>query len=253
MPLVAGQAREHLGAEVVDDVAVVAPDGLRTAYGIGRAAQGQGREVQPGGPALGTVDEPRDLVGVERDPAHIGHQADRLLRREREIGRTDLGELSTCAQACQRKRWVEARGDQDADRRRQVGQHELGRLVDPAVGDQVVVVEHEHDYALGVVGRQVVDEARHGDIERLETGNAQRSHRLRPDARAGALKRRDDVGPESHRVVVGLVQRDPCDLPPPCATGGPLGQQCRLAPAGRPDDHGHRRESVVEHAQQPPP
>ena len=44
---------EYLGAEVVDDVAIVAGEALDERFGVRVAPQREGREVQPGHPTLG--------------------------------------------------------------------------------------------------------------------------------------------------------------------------------------------------------
>ena len=133
------------------------------------------------------------------------------------------------AHARQGQRRVAAAGDDHVERRRQVLHQEADPLVARRIGDEVVVVQDEHP--LLAPGLRVVQRRGH-----------QHHRRRRPvrrvlgkgpvHAQGGA-----DVGPQPHGVVVVGVERDP-------GRGArrprrhPLGQQRRLAEAGRRGHHG---------------
>ena len=53
-----GEAREHLGGQVVDDVALVPGEGLDELLGVLPAAQRQSSEIEARRPAFGPVHEP---------------------------------------------------------------------------------------------------------------------------------------------------------------------------------------------------
>src|SRR5262245_22387078 len=62
------------------------------------------------------------------------------------------------------------------------------------------------------------------------------------------VSRRDQVAPEARRIVVVVIEGEPCSGP--LASAGPLGEQCRLAEPGRSADQdqlvGHRLVQTAE-------
>ena len=236
------QTLEHLGGEVVQDVPVVAPDGVEGRRRRRRSAQGDRGELQPGRPALGPLAQPVHRRVVQLDGPDGSHERSCLADREAQVLRPDLGQLAAGSQPGQRKRRVGAAGHDQAHRGRQVGQQELHTLVHPRVGQQVEVVEDEHD---GVGGRlQLVEQQRHRDVDGVDPGCTQRRHR--PGAQPVRPQRGHHVGPEPDRLVVGLVQRHPGNPTVLARVVRPLGQQRRLAPAGRGGDGGQPGRGVVQ-------
>ena len=68
-------------------------------------------------------------------------------------------------------------------------------------------------------------------------GSWRRADCARADLRHDGLQRGDEVAPERHRLVVGLVEGQPSDRPSAGrSVGQPLGEQRRLAEAGRGGD-----------------
>ena len=91
-------------------------------------------------------------------------------------------------------------------------------VVDVARVDDVVVVEHQHDLASD--GAQLVEQDGQHRFDRRRLGRLQAGQRARADAGRHRLQRGDQVGPEGHGIVVGLVEREPRDQP---FTGGVAG------------------------------
>ena len=96
--------------------------------------------------------------------------------------------------------------------------------------DQVVVVQDQRQLLRS--GLELVDQGGHHDPARHDAGATQQRQHVLAEAAGHAIKRRDHIPPEPHRVVVLRVQRQPRDRPP--RVGGPAGQQGGLAePRGR--------------------
>ena len=79
-------------------------------------------------------------------------------------------------------------------------------------------------------------------LDRRWLGLLQEGERTRADPRRHRLQRGDQVGPERHGLVVSLVEREPRHGPFTGRSGRqPLGQERRLAEAGRGGDEGQLR------------
>ena len=154
-----------------------------------------------------------------------------LARAQRQIGGPQLEQLPARAKPCDRQAGREAAHERQRGSRRDVGGQGRDRLGRVAGAEQVSVVDDEND----VPGR-----AQPG----CEPGQVRRPV-LRPArGRGGAVGRSDafecrgEPPEQDGRVVVGLVDREPCER-----TGvalGPLRRERRLAVAGR-CRHGHER------------
>ena len=75
--------------------------------------------------------------------------------------------------------------------------------MDVGVGDEVVVVDHEDDLAVG--GDEFVHDRAHDGVESVALS---RTHRF-GQVRDRFLQSCGDVGPEARRVVVALVDLQP--------------------------------------------
>ena len=77
-PDVLGLAVEHLVDEVVEDEAVAAGERLDEPVRVTRARRGEGRELQPGRPALGPLLERGDVARLEAEAHHVVEERRRL-------------------------------------------------------------------------------------------------------------------------------------------------------------------------------
>ena len=124
----------------------------------------------------------------------------------------------------------------------------LHRLAAPIVGCELVVVEHQR-YVLRHLAKLVhepgkygVDDPRAGDVQRRERGGA------KPFFRHTPAQRFDDMPPQANRIVVLLVQGDPGESAVSLVRRQPLGQEDRLAIAGRSADESNLTlEPRLEH------
>ena len=159
-----------------------------------------------------------------------------LVVREAEVGVADLAEPAGQAEPLEPDGWLRAGADGEAQRREAAGGEEAEVVVDRG-GDELVVVDDHVD---------VVVEVGTGAEERLErvgvdrTVERQQVVGLLGEARDHATQPLDDPLPEADRVAVGGV-----GVEPDGSAGGlgarPLGEQARLARAGRAHDHAQRR------------
>ena len=239
---VAGVGRlavEHLGRQVVDELAVVACERGDERVGLGAAAQREPGELQPRRPALGAVLQLRDLPRREVQPERAVEQRGRLGVAEAQLSHADLDELPARAQAPERQRRIGARGDRQVHRGRQVLEQEGERLVHPRVGDEVQVIEHEHERR--AARRELVDEQRHDHVGEARVGRAQRG--LGGPARGGVdgAHGGDNARPEADGVVLGVVERQPGERPLLGGRGRPEHEQRGLA---RPRRRGDERQLV---------
>ena len=248
-----GLATEHLGAEVVDDVPVVARELADELLGVGGSAtpEGERGEVEACRPALGAFLEPSDGVVPQPEPVQVVQQRLRVLDREAEVRGVDLDELAPGPESRERQRGRRPRRDRELQHAGEVVDEGGDALLDLRVGDQVVVVEDQHDPVLRrgqLVAERREDVLDDVDPRRFEGGQGGR-------ARVGVLgaQRLDEVGPEAHRVVVAAVEGQPGEAAGLGFGGVPLGQQGRLPPPGRCADHGELPRRARAEGEQPGP
>ena len=213
---------EHLGREVIDDLAVVAGERRNVGMAVGASAQRQADQLQSGRPALGVLLEAANLVLGQVELHAVIEQASRLLRGEPQILGAELEQLRPRTQPSQRERRIIAAGHGDLHRIRQVIDDELHRAMDIAVLDLVVVVEHEHELVLQL--GQGVYEHRHGQLGHVGAGGAQRRVYPAPEVGLDDPQRGQDSAPEAHRVVVAIFEREPRERPLLQRAGVPAGQ-----------------------------
>ena len=200
--------------------------------------QVQRRQVQSGGPALGSLMKRRQVVFAE---PHAGRsqQRGRLLAGQRQVTRADLGDPAFRAQPRDpQRRLVPARQHQPRSAGDMVGQH---RQRVPAFGlvQQVHVIQHQHQRR-GHRPERRPQPWHHGTGHRTHRRGQRLEHpiadRLHPVQCFGHVAEQD------LRVVVVLVERHPGEG---LATAfGPLRQQGGL-PVARRCDQRHDRAEVI--------
>jgi hypothetical protein len=128
---------------------------------VGLTAQGQGRELQPGRPSLGSRGQRghgRIGQGLPRPPGHLPQQRAGLAGREPQVGGPQLGQLPAAPQPSQGQRRIGPAGQYQAQPGRPVLQQELDRIVHRPGADHVIVVEDQPGLVRGGPGAQVVDQ-----------------------------------------------------------------------------------------------
>ena len=150
---------------------------------------------------------------------------------EREVRRTDLEELASHAEPCQRERGLFAACEHEQRAWRDVQRKGVDHVEGARVRERMDVVEHD-DHR----GFQRRD-------RRAEPRDRCRPQRVSPGRHAtehssvdglDSVQRRRDVAEEHDRVVVGVVERHPDERPHVLVR--PLGEQRRLAVPGRRRD-----------------
>ena len=234
---------EHLLGQVVQDVAVAAGERGDEPADVVLPAQRQGRQLQPGRPALGPRGQRRGgrvrqrrtgprCAGRRRD---LGQQRRRLPGREAQFRSAQLGQLPASPQPRQRQRRVAAAGQRQVQPGRPVLKQEPERGVHQLRADQVVVIQDQQQRLIRVrPGGDLVDQGRHQRFERRwRRRPEQRAHPL-ADPRPHPVQRGHRMPPEPGRGVVTGIQREPGHRLP--AAPDPLGQQDSLAVPGRRAD-----------------
>ena len=112
-----GLALQYFLAQVVQDIAVAAGERGHEGGRVGLTTQGQGRELQPGRPSLGSRGQRghgRIGQGRPRLPGHLPQQRAGLVRREPQVGGPQLGQLPAGPQPRQGQRWIGPAGQHQA-------------------------------------------------------------------------------------------------------------------------------------------
>ena len=149
--------------------------------GVGLPAQRQGRQLQPGRPALGPRGQRRHRRrrrGPRRDTAApCRSSAAASSGGESQFRGAQLGQLPAAPQPGQGQRRVAAAGQHQVQSRRPVLDQEPERLVHGCGVDQVVVVEHQQRLVRVRLGGQFVDQRGHQSLVRRRRGRPeQRAH-----------------------------------------------------------------------------
>ena len=227
IPGVRRERHQNLVGQIVANLASAARELPHLLVGVLKVAKPERRQIQARGPPLGAIDEQLHAVTGETDPLTHDEVA-RLIDRESQLPRADLREHPARPQTREADRRIgSGRGDQARIRRQpsdRVGDRTHGRLA----ADRVQVVEHDaHPTA-------ILDQPVHHLIDRRLDGRTPD-----PEARQGAtpqaatqpLDGRRHMCPQTHRVVVGRVERHPDHGLGTLDTPGP--DQRRLAVADR--------------------
>ena len=222
-------AIQHLGHQVVGHQPVPAGEGGHERGRVGPVAQGQPRQLQPRRPALGALDQGRDLRLVQAQAHARAQEGGRLLDAEGQVGRPHLDELVAGAETWQGERRVLAAGDHQVHGRWQVVEQERDRGVDGRGACEVVVVEDQQTG--GWQGGQVVDEDGDHDLGRRRPRGVEPGQRPPACGRGDRLEGGDEVAEHLVEVLVALVEGEPGDRT--VQAGDPGGQQAGLARAGR--------------------
>ena len=163
--LVGGEGRQHLGREVVEQVTIVGKPGAR---GVCARPLRQGDELQTGRPTLGSGPRRGGRGRADVGADEFGDHRLGLGGLEAQVVGAQFGQLATGPQPSDRQRWVLPAADDQAGRRRQVGEQVLHLLVHRPVLDQVEVVED--DGVRDGRGGQFVQQQRNREVERPESG-----------------------------------------------------------------------------------
>ena len=207
VPLARVQRAENDLGQVVDDVAVRAVEGGYEPVRIGALTQGERREVDPGGPALGAPVQDLEALGAETE-GQLLVQEDRLLvLRETEVERAQLEQARVGAELRDRDRRIGAARDDELDVPR-LRLHEVGeRGVAGRVVDRLVVVEDEDELARKRL--ELPDDDRDQRVVHVDVAGLERDLGGVSEIRADAADRLDDPGPERDRVAVGGIGCEP--------------------------------------------
>ena len=187
---------------------VVAREVADARVGIVVLTQPERRQVRPAGQPLAALQQQREVVLVEIDSLLHHEQLTRLVEGEGEVLRAQFPERPPRAQPPEPDRGIDARRGDDAGVRRQVLDGVLERAKGCLVVEHVEVVQDDrHRLA---IGRDAVQQLVHG---RCDAGPraTQTPEGGAAETRPDAIDARRDVRPESRRVVVGGVERDPRD------------------------------------------
>lgn len=87
-------AGEYLGAQVIDDVTVIAGERRNEPAAVDTVLHGERSQVQPAGPALGPLPERGDVRRREAEVKHVVQKCFGVAPGEGEIARPQLAELA---------------------------------------------------------------------------------------------------------------------------------------------------------------
>ena len=238
-----GQPGEHLTAQVVAHVAVGADRGDHRHASVA-VARGQGHEVQPDGPALAPGHDVARLVLGERD-AHPCEEVAALVVTERQVVGLHLDQPSfgACAgdplgqRSAAEQRQLRTRGDP--------GGHGPEHLVAVGLGEEVDVVDHQHEGARWLARKE--GQCGQGDRREPRLGAGEHPAGVL-DVGSQRLQRVDEREGERCRVV--HEPGDPHGGVRPSVVLGPLRGQGGLAEPGPGGDDDERPRRVVGQARQ---
>ena len=202
---------------------------------IGPLPQCQGREIQPGRPALRSRLKGLHGAAVQIEPERPVQEPVGLVRVEAELVRAELSHRPHGPQATHRQGRVGTRRDDEMERSREVGHQGLDQLVCRGAGEEVVVIEDE-DQRLFVVER--IQDPRQHLVCHVDPGRSEESVARVTQWCSGAPERRDDAGGQPDGVAVTRGDREPRG--PHCRAARPCRQQRGLPVARRRRDEGQR-------------
>ena len=198
-----GWPLEHLGEEVARDRPLAAGELRDEPLRVGARGQRDGRQAQPGGPSLRAFVQRGDAGLRQGDPARAKQRA-RLVEREAQVRRAQLGQLACEAKAVQAQRRVLARRQHHAELRRQSRQQQLEPGTRIARVELVQVVDHEHDRLVELL--ELVEEP----LDHSCAREARRGADALDDVVADRIGERvDQVQPEPLRVTFVALDRNP--------------------------------------------
>ena len=139
-----GLAGQHLLAEIVDDVPVRARESLDECRRVGPVLQAQRRELQACGPSFGPRQEPVHVLLGQLRPEPVAEEFPRLVEAEPKMFGPQFGEFPAHSQPAQLQRGVGPRDEHEVQLGWAAVQQRGDQRVDLCAGDQVIVVQHEH-------------------------------------------------------------------------------------------------------------
>ena len=176
------------------------------------------------------------MLGQQRaEPA--AEELHRLSGAEPQVFGPQLGQVPAYPQAAERQRRIGPGNEHQVQLRRAPVQQRGDRRVHLGAGDEMVVVQHQDQRSLG--RRQLVDERGEHVAQHVGAGRVQPPQRDGARRRARLVRSEQQIPPETLRVVVAAVERNPArgDIVP----GQPVGHDRALAPPGRRHDQGQRQ------------
>jgi hypothetical protein len=185
-------------------VSVVTGERPDHAARVGLAAQRERRQVERGRPSLRPRLQPLDVFRGQIEFQHVVEKRPRLLVIEAKLAGAQLGELATGTQPTQRQRRIVTCRQNNPKRVREALDQVGEPFLDLHVRDQVVVVEHENDSP--VESSKIVQEQGQNDLNQSCARGPVCRQRPRPDLRFDRAQRRNQVGEETHGVVVVVVE-----------------------------------------------
>jgi len=204
--------------------------------------QRESGDLQRRGPALGACGQAGDLGRGELHAHRLRQEGCHLRLGELQVGLANLGQLAPHAQFCERERRVFAGQDDQVRVPRQVSHQKRQRVMDRGGGDDMVVVQDKRQAVRQVAGRgaQVVDQRGEDGLRRQRLACAEERGRALPQPKSRRPQRGDQPSQEARRVVVTVIERQPRGRGVAARGRAPLGQQGRLAGAGRRGDQRQR-------------
>ena len=211
-------------------------------------AQPQGGQLQPCGPSFGPRQQPEHVLLGQQRAKPAAEELHRLTGAEPQVFGPQLGQVPAHPQAAERQRRVGPGDEHQVQLRRGAVQQRGDRRVHLRAGDEMVVVQHEHQ---GIRSRrQFVDERGKHVTQHVGAGRVQPPQGGGARGRARLAGGEQQVPPEALGVVVAAVERNPArgDI----IVGQPVGHDRALAPPGRRDDQGQRqRPPLAQQVMQP--
>ena len=232
-----GKSRQQLRVQVVDDEPVVPGEGHPGSWRVRGRTGGlecEGGQVQPDRPALGPAVQ---LGRVLPGQAHLGplQQRPGLARVHGQVSGSHLHQPALATQPPKGQPRLGAGGQGELGVAGELQRELRERVQALAVVEQFDVVKDQGDG----FGRRRHGSGQSGHDRRWNVGGrrGQDLEGLRFERR-DPVQRHRQVGQQHRRVVVVGVDRQPAD--PATLALGPLGQQGRLAVAGRRHHTDHR-------------
>src|SRR4051794_9710493 len=156
-----GLPLEHLREQIIGSGTLVQLDRLEDGYVLAARSMRKREEADPGGPALGLLEQEGQHVRLELDTEPV-EQLARLVGGQREMVRAELRQLTARPKQVERERWVVTRREHQAQARRRSAQQLLDRGADVRAADAVEVIDDQHErlFQLGEAVQQLYDERR---------------------------------------------------------------------------------------------
>ena len=227
---------DDLRHQVIHDIAIAAGEGGDEALGVGAALQRESGHLESGHPAFRASLQQRQVLGRKPQAHDLSQKSVGLVDAELQVSGADFRDQPAAAEARERERRVGAGCDHEARIGGQMVNDIFEGLMDGAVINDVIVVEHDHQ-ARWRCAQGVEQEHQHllgrWWLNRMQRRGGRGAQSRRRDIHGG-----EQVLEEAENVVVVLVERKPGDA---IIAGQRVDrgvEQCRLAETGRRRDQG---------------